>query len=80
MQSPTDTPFVLQNEEQRAHTLNIIRQSKVMPVLGKDQLEIDNLEKILADYPITLHGVGMSLGSTDPLNQSYLKKLKTQLT
>ena len=36
-----------------------------------------HLEKIRAHYPITLHGVGMSLGSTDALNISYLKKLKS---
>lgn len=34
------------------------------------------LEHIRADYPISLHGVGMSLGSTDPLNVSHLRKLK----
>lgn len=27
-------------------------------------------------YPMTLHGVGMSLGSTDALNTDYLTKLK----
>lgn len=36
-----------------------------------------HLEKILAHYPITLHGVGMSLGSTDPLNWTYLKTVKS---
>ena len=36
-----------------------------------------HLEKIRASYPMTLHGIGMSLGSTDPLNQSYLQKLKS---
>ncbi len=36
-----------------------------------------HLEKIHSHYPLTFHGVGMSLGSTDPLNQDYLKKLKT---
>lgn len=36
-----------------------------------------HLENIRASYPVTLHGVGMSLGSTDPLNQTYLKKLKS---
>lgn len=35
-----------------------------------------HLEKICASYPITLHGVGMSLGSVDPLNKLYLQKLK----
>lgn len=34
------------------------------------------LEKIRQDYPINLHSVGMSLGSTDPLNFDYLRKLK----
>lgn len=38
---------------------------------------LSHLEHIRASYPITLHGIGMSLGSTDPLNQSYLKKLKS---
>lgn len=34
-----------------------------------------HLEKICDTYPVTLHGVGMSLGSADPLNKTYLKKL-----
>lgn len=41
---------------------------------------LNHLERIRACYPITLHGVGMSLGSTDPLNQSYLKKLKSLIS
>lgn len=36
-----------------------------------------HLEKIRTSYPITLHGVGMSLGSSDPVNMDYLKKLKS---
>lgn len=36
-----------------------------------------HLEKICSTYPVTLHGVGMSLGSTDALNFHYLKKLKS---
>jgi uncharacterized protein len=34
------------------------------------------LERIREHYPISLHGVGLSLGSTDPLNQSHLQQLK----
>lgn len=34
------------------------------------------LDAIVEHYPITLHGVGMSIGSTDPLNIDYLSKLK----
>ena len=33
------------------------------------------LMRIRADYPISLHGVGMSLGSTDPLDRVHLAKL-----
>ncbi len=36
-----------------------------------------HLHKIREQYPITLHGVGMSLGSCSPLNKNYLSKLKT---
>jgi len=38
------------------------------------------LEAVRQHYPIVLHGVGMSLGSTDPINQDYLKKLKKLIT
>jgi uncharacterized protein len=37
---------------------------------------LDYLERIRAHYPISLHGVGLSLGSTDPLDQAHLRKLK----
>jgi uncharacterized protein (UPF0276 family) len=33
------------------------------------------LERIRADYPLSLHGVGLSLGSTDALNTHHLDKL-----
>jgi uncharacterized protein len=36
---------------------------------------IASLEAIRADYPVSLHGVGMSLGSADPLDQAHLAKL-----
>ena len=35
------------------------------------------LEQIRAHYPVSLHGVGLSLGSTDTLNRGHLRKLKT---
>jgi len=34
------------------------------------------LVRIRADYPLSLHGVGMSLGSTDPLDRDHVGKLK----
>jgi len=44
--------------------------------MGDGGQPLDYLEKIRADYPLTFHGVGMSLGSDGPLNMSYMKKLK----
>ena len=35
------------------------------------------LEQIRSNYPLSLHGVGLSLGSTDPLNMAHLRKLKS---
>jgi uncharacterized protein (UPF0276 family) len=34
------------------------------------------LDRIRANYPLSLHGVGLSLGSTDPLDMAHLAKLK----
>ncbi len=34
------------------------------------------LDRIRAEYPVVLHGVSLSIGSTDPLDLDYLKALK----
>lgn len=34
------------------------------------------LEQLRRDYPLSLHGVGLSLGSVDPLDPTHLTKLK----
>ncbi len=34
------------------------------------------LADVRAHYPLVMHGVGMSIASTDPLNKDYLTKLK----
>ncbi len=34
------------------------------------------LKQIAERYPVVMHGVSLSLGSTDPLNMDYLKSLK----
>ncbi|HEY6395039.1 MAG TPA: DUF692 domain-containing protein [Candidatus Binataceae bacterium] len=43
-------------------------------VEGGRPLEV--LEQIRANYPIAMHGVSMSLGSADPLNRDYLRRLR----
>lgn len=37
---------------------------------------LHNLDQIVARYPVVMHGVSMSIGSTDPLDMDYLKRLK----
>jgi uncharacterized protein (UPF0276 family) len=44
-------------------------------VAGGRPLQV--LEKVREHYPIVLHGVSLSIGSTDPLNREYLKELSS---
>ncbi len=44
---------------------------------GSGGRPLHTLESIRKHYPIVLHGVSMSIGSTDPLNYDYLAKLKS---
>lgn len=37
------------------------------------------LTAIRSEYPMTFHCVNMSLGSTDPMNREYLKRLKSMI-
>lgn len=37
---------------------------------------LNYLQRIREHYPVSLHGVGLSLGSVDPLNLQHLKQLK----
>lgn len=37
---------------------------------------IENLERILEHYPVVQHGVSMAIGSPNPLDFDYLKRLK----
>jgi uncharacterized protein (UPF0276 family) len=43
---------------------------------GQGGVPLRDLETIRADYPISLHGVGMSLGSVDELDRQHLRQLK----
>lgn len=38
------------------------------------------LDKVAEQYPLVMHGVSLSIGSTDPLDFDYLKKLKALAT
>lgn len=42
---------------------------------AEDGIAVATLERIRADYPLSLHGVGLSLGSVDPLDTRHIGKL-----
>jgi uncharacterized protein len=62
--------YVLEN---RPHVDWFEIVSENFMVDGGRPLEV--LARVRADYPIVMHGVSMSLGSTDPLNFDYLQRL-----
>lgn len=37
---------------------------------------LHNLERIRADYPVVMHGVSLSIGSTTPLDRKYLREVR----
>src|SRR5580692_8932728 len=67
----------------RAHYAEILERRPAMDwfevttenfiVPGGPPLEV--LEAVCANYPIVMHGVSLSIGSTDPLNRTYLQDL-----
>ncbi len=44
--------------------------------MDTDGLPRRNLARVAQHYPLVMHGVALSIGSTDPLNRDYLRKLK----
>lgn len=43
---------------------------------GAGGLPLEELSLVREHYPVSLHGVGLSIGSTDPLDREHLQKLK----
>ena len=68
----------------RPHYVHILEQHPPMDwfevisenfmVEGGRPLEV--LEGVRAHYPVVMHGVSLSIGSSDPLNRAYLKTLR----
>ncbi|MBE8190561.1 MAG: DUF692 domain-containing protein [Candidatus Thioglobus sp.] len=44
-----------------------------------DNLAASQLEQIAQNYPLSLHSIGLSLGSADELNQQHLQNLKNAI-
>jgi uncharacterized protein len=68
---PTHYPAILE-EGRRADWFEVISENYM--VRGGRPLHA--LERVRAERPIVLHGVSLSLGSTDPLNDGYLAELR----
>lgn len=45
--------------------------------MAEGGIVVENLERILDRYRVVQHGVNLAIGSADPLDFEYLKKLKT---
>lgn len=56
----------------RPDWLEIISENYMVPG-GKPLWHLDRLRR---DYPVVMHGVSLSIGSSDPLNLAYLRQLK----
>lgn len=60
------------DRRQAVDWLELISENYMVP--GGKPLAM--LDAIRADYPVALHGVSLSIGSTDPLDRAYLAQLK----
>ena len=60
------------NESPAVDWFEIISENYLVPG-GKP---LHYLDRIRARYPLVMHGVSLSIGSTDPLDRDYLRQLK----
>jgi uncharacterized protein len=66
------------------HYAHILEQRPAVDwfeIISENYLEtsgrpLDFLDAIANHYPIVMHGVSLSIGSTDPLNREYLRQLR----
>ena len=64
-------PYILEHKPS-VDWFEILSENYMVPG-GKP---LDHLDKIRNDYAMVMHGVSLSIGSTDPLDSDYLKSLK----
>lgn len=67
----THFPYILRNQP-KVDWFEIISEN-FMDSNGRPRYV---LEQVAERYPVVMHGVSLSIGSTDPLDFDYLKKLK----
>ncbi|MCB1839285.1 MAG: DUF692 family protein, partial [Alphaproteobacteria bacterium] len=68
---PSHYPYIFEHKPE-INWFEIISEN----YMDTDGRPVRMLEKILADYPVVMHGVSLSVGTVDPLNSEYLQKLK----
>ncbi len=47
--------------------------------LCEDGIVADRLERLINTFPVTFHGVGLSIASSSPVDEEYLQQVKTLL-
>jgi uncharacterized protein (UPF0276 family) len=69
---PKHYPYIFKNKP-KIDWFEVISEN----FMDTDGRPKSNLAKIKELYPIVMHGVSMSIGTVDPINSEYLKKLKS---
>lgn len=64
--------YIFENEPDGVDFFEIVSEN----FMDTEGLPLYNLDRASERYPIVMHGVSLSIGSTDPLDWDYLKKLK----
>lgn len=68
----TDHYEAIAEQKPRLDWLEILTENYLVP--GGPPLA--HLERVRADYPVVMHGVSLSIGSTDPLDMEYLAAVR----
>lgn len=69
----TDHYEMILNEKPAVDWFEVITENYLVPG-GKPLFYLDHIRE---QYPMVMHGVSLSLGSTDPLDWDYLKQVKS---
>ncbi len=73
---PEHVPVFLEQVPSTVDWVEIIAESYLSWSDGRAMRSAEALEKIRQDYPLTIHGVSLNLGSVDPLDLEHLKLLR----
>lgn len=69
---PCHYPYILEKWPDQIDWFEVISENYMVD--GGRPVHV--LDRICERYPVVMHGVSLSIGSTDPLDRGYLKRLK----